>query len=144
MPCCKRNGGLCAARTDPCERISMWSTDPCTRIGQVGLSLIFHPALYRDLAKVCTRVTETASLLLDGRRLLLCLRGDGHQGLTPPSIPAHLDIGGEFGFHARNTANSRSKRAWFLNSPPISSRRGTDRHLTMEESESLSPQMWCR
>ena len=69
----------------------MWSTDPCTRIGQVGLSPIFHPALYRDLAEVCTRVTETASLLPDGRRLLLCLRGDGHQGLTPPSIPAHLD-----------------------------------------------------
>jgi len=30
------------------------------------------------------------------------------------------DIVGEFGFHARNTANSGSKRAWFLNSPTMS------------------------
>jgi hypothetical protein len=29
-----------------------------------------------------------------------------------------LDVGGEFGFHTRNPANSRSKRAGFLHSPP--------------------------
>jgi hypothetical protein len=31
-----------------------------------------------------------------------------------------LDVGGEFGFHTRNPAISRSKRAGFLHSPPTS------------------------
>jgi hypothetical protein len=39
----------------------------------------FHDrVLNRDLAEVCTRVTEAAPLLPDGRRLLLCFQGDAH------------------------------------------------------------------
>jgi hypothetical protein len=39
----------------------------------------FHDReLNRDLAEVCTRVAKAAPLLPDGRRLLLCLQGDGH------------------------------------------------------------------
>ncbi len=39
----------------------------------------FHDrALNHDLAEVCTRVAEAAPLLPGGRRLLLCLQGDGH------------------------------------------------------------------
>jgi len=41
-------------------------------------------------------------------------------GMTHEVQP-HSDIVGEFGFHARNTANSGSKRAGFLNSPTLSS-----------------------
>jgi len=34
-----------------------------------------------------------------------------------------FDSVGEFGLHARNTANPRSKRAWFWNSPTLSNSR---------------------
>ena len=42
-------------------------------------------------------------------------------------------IVGEFGFHARHTANSSSKRAWFLNSPTISV--NTQRPFTKNQDE---------
>ncbi len=45
MPCCKRNGATFAARTDSCERMSMWSTDLGTLSEQVACSPTFHPAL---------------------------------------------------------------------------------------------------
>ena len=36
------------------------------------------------------------------------------------ALYAEYDTVGEFGFHAQNTANSSSKRAWLLNSPTVS------------------------
>src|SRR5258708_23768037 len=64
MPCCKRNGGACAARTDPCEPMSMWSIDPCTRSGQVACSPTFHPALYEGFHSSKQRAHVQVDILL--------------------------------------------------------------------------------
>ncbi len=45
---------------------------------KVALRPFHDRALNRDLAELCTRVTEATPLFPDGRRLLLCLQGNGH------------------------------------------------------------------
>ena len=49
-----------------------------TEYVKVELRPYHDRALNRDLAEVYKRVTEAAPLVPDGRRLLLCLQGDGH------------------------------------------------------------------
>ena len=74
MPYCKRNGRPCTARTYPCERMSIWSANPCTWSGPVACSPTFHPALSRDLAgaapAVAGRMVFAPVYTRDGHLLL--------------------------------------------------------------------------
>ena len=80
MPCCKRNGGACAARTDPCEPMSMWSTDPRTRSGQVACALTFQGILQspgRSLNAVCSvKMGRGTGLSVQQRRRTTAEIGD--------------------------------------------------------------------